>query len=100
MNTTAALFFLIVGQASGDASAATSTTVIPTPYTSQVMCEGAGEAARANNQGLSYVSYTCVPAVAPDAVCELPTPAVAKAFASRVVLQKALAGTVVGMAKP
>lgn len=67
MNTTAAIFFLILGQADGGVgnySAATSgggLAVIPSHYTSQIDCEAAGEAARANNMGLSFLSYTCVP---------------------------------------
>ena len=73
MNTTAALFFLIIGQA-GDGFTADpgGLTTIPAPYHSLASCEDAGEAARANNLGLSYLSYTCVPAPATcDEVCEL-----------------------------
>jgi hypothetical protein len=66
MNTTAAIFFLVLGQADGMPASypdAGGLTVIPSHYISQIDCETAGEAARANNQGLSFLSYTCVPGV-------------------------------------
>lgn len=68
MNTTAAIFFLVLGQADGFANAGHSTSeagglaVIPAHYETLASCETAGEAARANNLGLSFLSYTCVPA--------------------------------------
>jgi hypothetical protein len=70
MNTTAAIFFLVLGQADGSAGVGTSgggLAVIPSHYSGNTTeealasCEDAGEAARANNLGLSYLSYTCVP---------------------------------------
>jgi len=63
----AAIFFLVLGQADGQSyfgttgSAGGGLVVIPSHYTSLADCEDAGEAARANNLGLSYLSYTCVP---------------------------------------
>lgn len=65
MNTAAAIFFLILGQAdgaSGHQGEAGGLVLIPAHYQSLADCEAAGEAARANNLGLSYLSYTCVPA--------------------------------------
>ena len=60
---TALLFYLVIGQAAdGYNSLGTSTAVVPTPYTSLQECINAGEAARANNMGLSFLSYTCAPA--------------------------------------
>lgn len=63
MNTTAAIFFLVLGQADGAPvyTGAGGLITIPSHYASQIECEAAGEAARANNQGLSFLSYTCVP---------------------------------------
>ena len=43
VKTTALIFYLVLGHADG---------------------EDAGEAARANNLGLSFLSYTCIPAEA------------------------------------
>lgn len=63
---TAVIFFLIFGQADGtdpwSSEGPGGLAVIPAHYESQISCEAAGEAARANNQGLSFLSYTCVPA--------------------------------------
>lgn len=66
MNTTAAIFFLILGQADGNIGPAYSgfaggLAVIPSHYENLAACETAGEAARMNNVGLSFLSYTCVP---------------------------------------
>lgn len=64
------VFFLLLGQADGDFSAGNQEfrtspgglSVIPIPYQSHDACQTAGEAARENNVGLSWLSYTCVPA--------------------------------------
>lgn len=70
MNTTAAIFFLVLGQADGASTSAYPAgsgglATIPIPYSTLASCEDAGEAARANNLGLSFLSYTCVPGEAP-----------------------------------
>jgi hypothetical protein len=63
MNTTAAIFFLILGQAGGQQSPqAGGLAIIPAHYLDAASCAEAGEFARAANQGLSFLSYTCVPA--------------------------------------
>lgn len=65
MNTTAAIFFLILGQANGgDGTTNRSSgglTVVPSHYETLAACETAGEDARRYNVGLSFLSYTCVP---------------------------------------
>lgn len=62
----AAIFFLVLGQADGrgtwDTAGSGGLATIPAHYETLALCEAAGEAARANNLGLSYLSYTCVPA--------------------------------------
>lgn len=61
MNTTAAIFFLILGQApDGFHATGSSMAVIPHEYPSLAACEASGEEARINNQGLAFLSYTCV----------------------------------------
>ena len=66
ISTAATVFFLLLGQAdgfaTGDASIGSDLALIPTAYASLDACAEAGEAARMNNAGLSFLSYTCVPA--------------------------------------
>lgn len=63
MKTAVILFYLIIGQANGFgySSGAGGLAVLPEPYPTLEACQIAGETARANNVGLSYLSYTCVP---------------------------------------
>ncbi len=61
MNATAAIFFLVLGQAADPTQAPGNAVVLPSHFETLASCEDAGEAARANNNGLYLLSYTCVP---------------------------------------
>lgn len=60
----ALVFFLILGQAdgfaTGDNDYGSTLVLVPAPFESREECEAQGEAARAHNQGLSFLSYVCV----------------------------------------
>lgn len=55
------IFFLIIGQAGDVNGNGGGVVLIPSDYPSLETCEQAGELSRAHNNGLSYLSYTCVP---------------------------------------
>lgn len=54
-------FLLLLGQAGVSPQGGGGLTVVPLVYHTLEACEAAGEEARRNNLGLSYLSYTCVP---------------------------------------